>query len=121
MCALAALACSLAVLAGCSTETKQKWLTTFFDGVPPLGSTNAPATRIAPQTQSVNATNVVSKINPSSPLPRPALDIHPPYAQRDCTACHESEFSQKMRGKPGEVCFSCHKNFVTPMKVKHQP
>ena len=49
---------------------------------------------------------------------------HPPYAKRDCTACHESQFSNAMRGKPGEVCFSCHTqlqtNFVAS-KVKHQP
>jgi hypothetical protein len=33
----------LAILVGCTTEKKQKWLTFFFDGVPlPGGGTNAP-------------------------------------------------------------------------------
>ena len=50
--------------------------------------------------------------------------MHPPFAQRDCTACHESEFSNAMRGKPGEVCFNCHKELQKTFlagKVKHQP
>ena len=35
------LICVLVLLAGCHTETKQKWLNFFFDGVPQPGATNA--------------------------------------------------------------------------------
>ena len=111
----------LALLAGCATETKQKWLTLFFDGVPkPGAATNAPVQTVG--VQPAPATNAPAKA--PAPPPPPQLVIHPPYAKRDCTACHESQYSQKMKGKPGEVCFTCHqetqKNFAAA-KVKHQP
>src|SRR5690242_17838163 len=39
---LCALGISVAVI-GCASDTKRKWLTFFFDGVPPVGNvTNAP-------------------------------------------------------------------------------
>ena len=122
---LAALTFGVMLLAGCRTDNKQKWLSLFFDGVPQPGATNAlviirpvlsSGANAAAQAQSAAATPV--------PALRPKMDVHPPYAQRDCTACHESEFSQKMIGKPGEVCFSCHtdlKKSVAAVKVKHQP
>jgi hypothetical protein len=40
---LAGLVCALVFLAGCRTETEQKWLNVFFDGVPQPGATNAAA------------------------------------------------------------------------------
>jgi len=115
---LIVLAC-LALLVGCATETKQKWLTIFFDGVPkPGAATNAPLQTVEGQPASTNA--VAQPVAP----PQPQLIIHPPYGKRECTACHESQYSQKMKGKPGEVCFTCHqetqKSFAAA-KVKHQP
>ena len=113
----AALLAGLVLLAGCTGTTKQKWLTFFFDGVPVPGKvTNAPPVRgITP----VPATNAAPE---SAAQPgRPKTYLHPPYAMRRCTECHESQFSQKMKGKPGEACFECHKDFRLQAKVKHQP
>src|SRR5690349_10490536 len=93
---------ALIVLAGCRTETKQKWLTFFFDGVPQPGATNAAATHVVSQTPQISATNTINRSTTPAPAPRLAIVIHPPYAQRECTACHESAYSQKMRGKPGD-------------------
>ena len=115
---LAGLVCGVMILAGCTTDSKQKWLTFFFDGVPQPGATNAV---VAPDTHRPAATNAVSGSPAVAPPPRFQLDVHPPYANRDCTACHESQFSQKMLGKPGDVCFTCHKDFRLGMKVKHDP
>lgn len=116
----AGVACAvfgLAFLVGCSTQTKQKWLTFFFDGVPQPGAhTNAPAQPLGAQSVPTNAVAEAA----AQPV-KAKLFIHPPYAKRECSVCHQSEFSQKMNGKPGEVCFTCHTDFLTKAKVKHQP
>ena len=108
------------LIVGCTTQSKQKWLTFFFDGVPQPGqTTNALVGVVATQT---NATNLVAPV--AAPPARPPLIKHPPFANRECTACHESTYSQKMRGKAGEVCFDCHKTARTNFfagKIKHQP
>ena len=116
---LAGLAAGLVFLAGCRTETKQKWLIFFFDGVPQPGATNVVAHPSATMTN--NAASFPATRAPAKPI---VLVVHPPYAKRDCAACHESQFSNAMRGKPGEVCFTCHKPLqqaITASKVKHQP
>ena len=115
---LAGLLCGFVLLAGCRTEEqKQKWLNFFFDGVPLPGATNVvsriPGTVVVPPAGHTNVAPVAAKVF-----------SHPPYTQRNCTACHESQFSQKMLGKPGEVCFSCHTQLQTNIsagKIKHQP
>jgi predicted CXXCH cytochrome family protein len=113
--------CGLAVLAGCSTQKKEKWLTFFFDGVHSSRGTNSPAIvydedgRPLDQTPAVVRTNAVVKI---------LFTAHPPYENKECTECHESRFSVKMKGPQRQVCFACHddveKKFM-PAKVKHQP
>ena len=71
------------ILAGCATETKQKWLTFFFDGVPQPGATNAVAKTAVAPVSTTNATGQVTVTTPAAPA-RPPLIVHPPYAQRDC-------------------------------------
>jgi predicted CXXCH cytochrome family protein len=106
-----------ALLSGCSTENKHKWLTRFFDGVPPLGgATNAPAPTLATQPAT---TNEVAATQPQPQTQQAKIFLHQPYAKRQCTECHESQYSQKMKGKAGEACFACHENFLKTAKVKH--
>jgi len=114
---IAGLICSLVLMAGCRTETEQKWLNLFFDGVPQPGATNGVsrtiATVVVKPTIMTNTATITVKVF-----------SHPPYTKRECTAFHESQFSNAMRGKPGEVCFGCHKELKTNFlagKVKHQP
>jgi len=120
--ALSILVLAALVLAGCHSDTKQKWLSVFFDGVPQPGATN----KVSFAGARISTTNAVGQVTTTTNAlpPRPKLNVHPPYADHNCTACHESEFSQKMIGKPGAVCFGCHtelqKTFVAG-KVKHQP
>jgi predicted CXXCH cytochrome family protein len=113
---LAALCCALLLAAGCASDTRYKWLSRFFDGVPRPGTTNAPPAD--PEYQPLpDQTNVV--VAAARPLVTPTL--HPPYHDGKCTECHESKFSQKMKGPINTVCFSCHDDFLEHAKVKHQP
>lgn len=94
--AVLAGACALAALvAGCSTATRQKVLTFFFDGVPPP-----------------RAAGVASPPAPGSPqgaAAGPALvRDHGPYAARLCQACHESQATNALVAPRDQICFRCH-------------
>ena len=103
-------------LVGCATDTKQRWLTFFFDGVPQPGAeTNHAPAQVSGAVQPTNAVAAAPTIT------RVKMINHPPYEKEECTKCHESAFSQKMRGKPGEACFACHKNLPASAKEKHAP
>ena len=102
---------------GCNSTTQRKWLTFFFDGVPPeTSATNAPVSSALTGT---NAIVVVSK-RPVPPKPR-ELIMHKPYAEDKCAQCHQSAFSQQLVAPIPKLCFSCHKDFLAGAKVKHQP
>ena len=111
--------CSLVLLAGCSTQTKHKWLAVFFDGVPPLGgATNGPATPVSAGNGS--ATNQTTQIpKPTAPAPAPGT-IHQPFQSRQCDSCHEAGGGTLKLKKPA-LCWTCHKDFLAGEKVKHQP
>src|ERR1051326_7628133 len=121
---LLVVVCAVAILVGCSTQSRHKWLTRFFDGVPvPGASTNRgaivrydedgrPLGVLAPL-----PTNVAAAVAP--PFTR-----HPPYEERKCTECHESRFSPSMRGSQKQVCLSCHtplKDLFASTKSHHVP
>jgi predicted CXXCH cytochrome family protein len=107
------------IFVGCSSATKHQWMSRFFDGVPPPGgATNT----VAVATEDAPGTDTVSLVLPDPAEPvHVAASVHPPFADRSCAECHESKFSQKMKGPMNSVCFSCHDDFLEKMKVKHQP
>jgi predicted CXXCH cytochrome family protein len=112
---------ALVILVGCSTQTRYKWLSTFFDGVPEPGSTNHP-----PHTGT--APGPLETVNPVPPqattaaTPAPVkFYSHPPFENHQCTECHRSRFDVKMKGTQKEVCFACHDDFLAKAKFKHQP
>jgi len=73
----------LALLAGCATERKQKWLNFFFDGVPAPGSTtNGPA--IVYDENGKPLDRAVSAQTTSGPAPKPKFTAHPPYEDCKC-------------------------------------
>src|ERR1051325_9908315 len=118
--ALALLAIGIcAVLLGCSSAYKRKWLTTFFDGVPPEHS----GTNIVAVSLGNPATNEVAAESKTaiSAAAEANYFAHPPFAEEKCSSCHASQFGQGMKKKTPELCWDCHKNFLAEQKVKHQP
>ena len=110
----------VALLIGCSSQTKQKWITTFFDGVPQSGGhTNRPTVRYDDDGRPIQgtperATNYAAAL-------APFFVPHPPFEQKICTDCHESKFSVKLKGTEKQVCFACHTDFMAKAPVKHLP
>lgn len=109
--------CGAFVLVGCSTATRHKWLTMFFDGVPTPGATNEVA--IAITDEQFPGPLVIPESGMAEPEIR--MFVHTPYLDRQCGECHEGKFSQRMKGPLTQVCFECHDDFLETAKVKHQP
>ena len=104
--------------AGCSSATKRKWLTFFFDGVP---SETAPPKQ--PIAQHANTNQHVVEAPRKAVLPvAPQHDTHRPFAEGKCIECHgDSGLTPQPRMPPPKLCFTCHKDFRVGLKVKHQP
>jgi len=115
---LSAIVCGLLLFVGCSTESKHKWLSRFFDGVPAPETAHAPSVTPGDETLPAN-TNATAIVSVAKPLIQHTF--HPPYHDGNCTECHESKFSEKMKGPMNSVCFSCHDDFLAKVKFRHQP
>lgn len=109
-------------LLGCSTESSQQWLSVFFDGVPGAGGTgtNEPAIQYDENGRPL-ATTPPPTINEGLGVEPPKFTTHPPYEERNCTACHESKFSVKLNAPQTQMCLLCHDDFFAKAKSKHFP
>ena len=109
----------LLLLTACSAVRQREVLVLFFDGVPerekaalrPVPAVLATATEAAP---ALPALYLAARAAP------PGFR-HKPYAERDCLTCHESQFSQKMRGTVTEVCQQCHQGVFSARLFAHTP
>src|SRR5690348_16974227 len=92
---------------GCGSTTQRKWLTFFFDGVPPEGA--APRRAAAPVKGTQNGTNAVAASRTTLPK-EPEMVVHKPFAEGKCSQCHgESGLSPQPKLPPRQLCFTCHK------------
>jgi predicted CXXCH cytochrome family protein len=104
--------------AGCNSMANRKWLMLFFDGVPDGNQGTNRAFNVA----SVAETNQATEPSSRAVIAQPAFYYaHPPFGERKCGACHESNGGQSLRSKTPGLCFECHKDFLATAKVKHQP
>ena len=109
------------LLTACTGTRQTKMLAIFFDGVPEKNP--AMATPVAPAPTPTHAAES------SQPMPElyrlaraaPPGVRHKPYADRECISCHESQFSQKLRGEVAEICQLCHKNTFASRPFLHTP
>src|SRR6516162_830704 len=82
--------CGALLVAGCKSETKQKWLTAFFDGVPSEADrTNKPVASAAITSQA-GPTTVAAPVVPKGPM----MFSHPPFVDHKCAECHEPGIGQ---------------------------
>lgn len=101
-----------------TTRTKDEWLRVFFDGVPTEEERQAAANPAVEQPPESKHAEVAARL--ATVLVRPT-SVHSPYEDHDCKGCHESSYSQKLRGTVKEVCLSCHEDFPTEAKSVHYP
>lgn len=120
-------------LCGCAPQTKQKWLRTFFDGVPDNGEqVSLPKEQEGSEPAKDKKTSssetafgrfggTAEEPSPPQQKPEPAIFRHPPYAEGQCDICHQGKSSQTLVAQPPELCFFCHDDFLKDAKTKHYP
>lgn len=106
----------LLLTAACDTPSKQRWLTFFFDGVPPLDNRTRAETKSVPDTKGETGQEPAAVVPASS-----GPFLHPPYRTRQCGGCHESAYSQKLRAPREEICLACHKGLLAALPLHHAP
>lgn len=101
-----------ALLAGssCVSANRDKWLRTFFDGVP------SEAGQLAPAKQGPAASGKASLATGNKadmPAYIDTMSIHAPYARHECTACHKPSAISQLVMKKSELCFQCHGSLLS--------
>lgn len=105
------------LLIGCDRGVRHRWLTFFFDGVPPLdGSAVVPTGVAQAPSGTVPAGNPAGLATGGS--------THPPV--KDCNRCHvhktEDGVQQVQLNSPvPDLCYECHTNYAAARGVVHGP
>ncbi len=116
---LGLLAGAVALLTACTAARKQHVLTFLFDGVPPQTPSAAAPTGLAAATGAEFSPQLPDLYLAARAAP-PGMR-HKPFAERECLSCHESQFSQKLRGAVAEICQLCHKSVFETRPFVHAP
>jgi predicted CXXCH cytochrome family protein len=95
---------------GCSQGARER-LKHFFFEVPQESQADAAREQTSPTGQEPPALAL-----PASKY----VSVHPPYAQRDCTRCHDSARRLQVREDLADACRSCHARFFGD-EVAHSP
>ena len=111
------------LLVACTTATRRKLANIFLDGVPPERSPAPSGLATSPALPPPEAAKALGQPPPGqlSGQGGAVLIVHKPYADRQCGACHESAFSQKLVAEVTELCQLCHKSLFAEAKFRHAP
>jgi predicted CXXCH cytochrome family protein len=119
--AVASSVLAAALASGClSTAARYRVLDFFFDGVPAPYATSVPSSPAEEQAIAEQAAPLADQ-----PLavesPAPQFSAHPPYAEKECSKCHDEAKSNELVAQGVDLCWNCHEqdNFVN--KVVHGP
>ena len=116
---LAVVCGGILLITGCSSANGHKWLTFFFDGVPAETAGKPAALPLGTNAGPAKVAVVSAKPSPTKP---PSVVVHLPFSQNKCGECHErNTISSGTKLPLLQLCFNCHSNFLTGIKVKHQP
>jgi predicted CXXCH cytochrome family protein len=102
----------LCILLGCSPAARQRVKHFFFE---------IPEEQPAQASTEGGTAEPAESALPTAPTPEPRfVSIHPPYAQHQCTACHNPGAKMEVRDDPAKWCAACHPRFFSD-EVEHDP
>jgi predicted CXXCH cytochrome family protein len=105
----------LLLVVACTSEKSYKMLTFFFDGVPERDFTGSGSENDTVQVvDSSTVQNDLSSNRITSGF------FHPPYVEKNCTACHDNTMGQKLVNQSG-VCYTCHQDYESTVGFVHGP
>jgi len=106
----------LIYLSGCSSTYRTKVLSFFFDGVPSPALDNT-----AKSSDSIGGTDTSAIALNARIAARPAMNVHAPYQDKQCSSCHDQGRMGKLLKSQPELCYECHDDFKVKFIVLHGP
>lgn len=104
---------SVLIIAACSVQDHYRTLSIFFDGVPNPDRID--------QTAIDSATIIIDSTTIFAQNTIPKLNIHHPYLEKECAACHnQGRMGTLNESEPG-LCFQCHSNLDIRYNSEHGP
>jgi predicted CXXCH cytochrome family protein len=102
-------------IGSCLPTRKNRMLTFFFDGVPPLDT-------LKNDTLDTASRDTISKL---AILPlavvSPEITVHDPYRKNDCYSCHNEKTKVELVLPQPDVCYVCHVDYAKKYKYVHGP
>jgi predicted CXXCH cytochrome family protein len=100
---------------GCATpEQRHRVLTFLFDGVPPLYPEEPEPTPYEPVD---SQDQQLARVRPAAG----DMSVHGPVAKRDCSACHATDYSNRLKAEKEDLCWTCHDPEGFGGEVVHGP
>jgi len=102
--------CCVVVILGCSLGTRER-LKCFFFQIPQTSDRVALVDEGPPRAEA----------QPTLILPEPRFrSLHPPFAQRQCSSCHDAGRRMQVRADRMDQCRFCHSRYFSD-EVGHAP
>lgn len=107
-CLLLTLTC---FVSGCNPIDRHKVLTTIFDGVPSMPPPEQICSEYAEKRVAETRNELeLEKMARDAAVKKPS--VHPPYAEKNCSDCHDKTKKGGLVVSRNELCFVCHVDFV---------
>lgn len=125
LCCVIAFCCAMCN-GGCSDPvTRHSILSTLFDGVPALPSVEKLCEenlgdKYREYYDALAAAKENEKVSLENQGKREVLSRHRPFAEKNCSGCHDFKKTNRLITEKNELCFVCHKNFIKG-KFVHGP
>ncbi len=105
----------LFLIFSCSPKTRYQVLSFFFDGVPnPEQPSKKQSNRLAADSLNNKSRKLTLRQHQT-----PEQTMHPPFADRDCGACHDMRGGNSLIAPMPDLCYECHDDFRQEMPKLH--
>ena len=104
------------ILVACSPKVRHGLLNTVFDGVPPYQDKNDFVV-IGDTIAAIDSTSM--SISP--PTSSFKNVYHPPFKEKNCSSCHDTQHMGQMVAEEPQLCYQCHDSKTGNHDFKHGP
>jgi len=102
---------NLLLVISCDQVTRHKVLTTVFDGVPELPPVDDLCQEYVDEV-SMAQLNAEAGAETAGQPEQKKGSSHPPYAEKNCSGCHQQGAGNELIKPARELCFVCHVDFI---------
>lgn len=103
----------LAGLISCGAESRHKFLSTIFDGVPEENQDQLEIADTSKVVVSIENESTSKKSN------QPTVFFHDPYQEKECDSCHDPDNGFVLLDPEPDLCNTCHDDYTEVFENLH--